>query len=681
MRPHRLILALLQTASTGFVPLGRSSFKGLGKTDNTDNAVNIIAAQDVTSNDSKNKSYSANAGVAIAFGDGVSFGVTAGASYGKGKSNTDTVTQHNSHVGSGGLTTIESGGTTTLAGGQVTGKRVEVDAKDLVITSLQDTSKAHSDQFDASLQVTVGYGFSASGSLAMSKSNADYASVGEQSGIIAGDGGYRVNVKNATNITGGIVTSSQQAEDAGLNSFTTGTLTTADVANHADYSASGFSIGGGISMNGSGGSGGSAANSKSNWTSQNPNSTAQGKASLSVNKSIGIGSDSDHDSSVTQAGINTRNITITDAAGQAATGKSVEQVKADVATNVVTDTVDANSGHIDNNYDAQAVQDEINLQVRVSQKFDQNRQEAKAEINKAVDDAKKVKEDIAQKLKDPSLTDDQKAILIATALDAQKTIDRLQIGGLILDSVAGALSAPTNSVTGIAANALAPGVASQIGQYFKDNDVRNTVDGGNRAGVGSTAHAIAHGLLAAAVAAAGGGSASDIVTSAITAGGSEVAMPVLSNYLYGTKDSDKLTAEQKSTLSAIVGLAGVATGATTGDATAMAQTAMSAQNAVENNWGEVGHYSTMATVLYLAGFSAQDAKAIALAAWAPDTDIRNAITVDNYASGLVGTGYQISEHALDGEDDPDKVIKLQKQLTGQVQAILSVINLSPAVAG
>ena len=256
-----------------------------------------------------------------------------------------------------------------------------MDAQDLIIESKQDTSKANSQQFDASLQVTVGYGVSASGSLSASKAKADYASVNEQSGILAGDGGYGVTVKNNTNLIGGIVTSSQAAEDAGKNSFSTGTLTSIDVQNHADYSATGFGVSGSGGINGTGEKGKYQTAQGSSKTETQPDGTTttvnpEGKAGATASKAVGFGHDSGHEASTTASGINTSNLTITNTAGQAATGKSADQIKAEVATGTTTDTVALNSGHIANNYDAQAVQDEINLQVKVTQAFDKTRQYA-----------------------------------------------------------------------------------------------------------------------------------------------------------------------------------------------------------------------------------------------------------------------------------------------------------------
>ena len=71
--------------------------------------------------------------------------------------------------------------------------------------------------------------------------------------------------------------------------------------------------------------------------------------------------------------------------GQNATGTSVEQIKAQVKTATTTDTVQANSGAITNNFDKDAVQKEIGLQVSVTQQFDTTRQGVKAEINKRID--------------------------------------------------------------------------------------------------------------------------------------------------------------------------------------------------------------------------------------------------------------------------------------------------------
>ncbi len=148
--------------------------------------------------------------------DGFAFGVTAGGNYGKGYGNGDETTWRGSHIGDKhSQTVIQSGGDTTLRGAQVQGKGITANVENLNIESLQDTMTYKGKQMNVSGQVTVGYGFSGSASYNQSKMNADYASVQEQSGLFAGDEGYQVNVRKHTDLTGGLITSTAQAEADG----------------------------------------------------------------------------------------------------------------------------------------------------------------------------------------------------------------------------------------------------------------------------------------------------------------------------------------------------------------------------------------------------------------------------------------------------------------------------------
>nr|WP_151804217.1 VENN motif pre-toxin domain-containing protein [Acinetobacter bereziniae] len=73
------------------------------------------------------------------------------------------------------------------------------------------------------------------------------------------------------------------------------------------------------------------------------------------------------------------------------------------------------------------------------------------------------------------------------------------------------------------------------------------------------------------------------MTAGLSAGGAEAATPVLSNFLYG-KDAKDLTADEKSTISAINGLVASGVGATTGDVSSTVQSGQVAQVAVEDNF-------------------------------------------------------------------------------------------------
>ena len=347
-----------------------------------DNDINLLAAKQAHQERSTNKSSGFNAGVAIQIGSGISLGITAGGNYGKGYGNGDETTYTYTHVGdTNSQTTLESGATTSLKGAQVQGKGVKLDAQNLKIESLQETLTYKGKQMNVSGQVTVGYGFSASGSYNQSKMNADYASVVEQSGIYTGDDGYQVNVQNHTDLKGGLITSSQTAEDNGKNHFETGTLSYSDIWNHADYSGSSFGVGGGFSMGGGdkpkeiGGMKLTSfgQNAEVTKVNQDGTKTTEMQGKMSGNVSVGIGHDSEHDSSVTQSGINTVNINIRDENLQfEKTGKTVETTKVEVKTDITTESAVENSGKLAQNFDKEKVLKELNIQVKVTQDFREN---------------------------------------------------------------------------------------------------------------------------------------------------------------------------------------------------------------------------------------------------------------------------------------------------------------------
>ncbi|MDP0368607.1 hemagglutinin repeat-containing protein [Glaesserella parasuis] len=382
-----------------------------------DGDVNILAADENHLERSKNKSSGFNVGVAIQIGGGLSAGITAGGNVAKGYGNGESQAWVASQVGSeNSKTTIESGKDTNVIGSQVKGKRVEVSAENLNIESLQDTARYEGKQESVSGQVTVGYGASAGGSYSKSKVNSNYASVKTQAGIYAGDEGYDIHIKEHTELTGGLVTSTDKAETEGKNRFSTGTLNATDIENHADYKGSGISVSGSVAMNfdtplgnrenGIAQSNKQAVNEKGekiyldsqgNETTEaktggqaNQAKLATGLASLTGGVNIGYGSDGDSQRSRTKSGINTANIDIRDSqAQQTKTGKTVEEIRAQVKTEIHTDNAESHSGKLENRFDKAAVQNELDYQVKVLQEFDKNRKEVtdyfykKAEENRA----------------------------------------------------------------------------------------------------------------------------------------------------------------------------------------------------------------------------------------------------------------------------------------------------------
>ena len=329
-----------------------------------DGGINIQAAKNTHSEHSRNSNKGWNAGVSLNFGSGISLGITAGGNKGKGYTDAEQTTYRHSHVGSKeGPTVVMSGGDTNIKGAQVTGKGIAVRAANLNIESLQDTADYHSRQQNIKGQVTVGYGASASGDYSKSKINAEHRSVSEQSGLFAGDDGFDVQVGGHTQLTGGIITASQSAEDEGKNRFQTATLTHSDIQNHSRYEGKSFGLGASVAVSGQ-----TLGQGEQNNPQESHLKTVADKNGTS--SSVGYGNDSDSQSSVTRSGINTQNISITDEDKQIQlTGKTAEESKAQIHTDTTTETAQELSGSLKNIFNQAAVQSELDLQVQVTKEF------------------------------------------------------------------------------------------------------------------------------------------------------------------------------------------------------------------------------------------------------------------------------------------------------------------------
>ncbi|KES12543.1 putative hemagglutinin (DUF638), partial [Snodgrassella alvi SCGC AB-598-P14] len=339
-----------------------------------------------------------------------------------------------------------------------------------------------------------------------------------------------------------IITSASAAEAEGKNSLITGSLTSSDIKNHSDYSGSSIGIG-------------ASGNYHGGWDNSSINNQT-GESVSNVKGTVGYGSDSGHTSSITHSGINTGNIIITDeVVQQQKTGKTVAETIAAIHTDISSEDYADKAGYLHNNFDKDKVQKELDLQREISQEFSDNMQTASAIINSKKDALK-------EKLKNTALSPEERE-------KYEKELSQWNAGGLLLNVIGAGLSAPTNSIGGIVAATASPIVSYQIGQYFKGKDAE-----------GSTAHLVAHAVVGAAVAAAGGNNA---LAGGLAAAGTEALAPVVSKWLYG-KESKDLTADEKATVSSIIGLAGAATGAAVGGSMAdVAQGNQAGHTAVDNN--------------------------------------------------------------------------------------------------
>ncbi|HIH2643119.1 TPA: hemagglutinin repeat-containing protein, partial [Burkholderia cenocepacia] len=277
--------------------------------------VNLQAAENTSSQHGTNSGSSASVGVSVTVGAKTGVALTAGVAGNRGNADGDSSTWTNTHVTAGNQLAIQSGGDTNLKGAVASGKQVIADVGGgLNIDSLQDKDHYGSKQQNAGVSVSVcppPCVSSVAGSVGQTKMNSDYASVIEQSGIKAGDGGFQVDVKGNTDLKGGVIASSDKAVQDNLNKLTTGTLTHSDIENHASYDASSVGLSGGY---------GGTIGKDQKGTADNVNpvpgtSLPKGDGGLQVAPPVALSASGDANST-TKSGIGGGTITITDGAKQ-----------------------------------------------------------------------------------------------------------------------------------------------------------------------------------------------------------------------------------------------------------------------------------------------------------------------------------------------------------------------------
>ena len=124
--------------------------------------------------------------------------------------------------------------------------------------------------------------------------DSNYQSVGTQSGIRAGDGGFQVNVQGDTTLVGGSITSTDKAVSEGKNSFQTGgTLTTSDIQNKAEYSAQ--SVGVSVGTSGASAGIGSMGSNASSTTTAAISGIAGNQGARTGDAESGVKNDFDKD--------------------------------------------------------------------------------------------------------------------------------------------------------------------------------------------------------------------------------------------------------------------------------------------------------------------------------------------------------------------------------------------------
>ena len=464
---------------------------------------------------------------------------------------------------------------------------------------------------NASGSVTVGYGASVGGSFNKSKINADHASVNEQAGIYAGDEGYDINVNKHTDLKGALITSTQKAEADGKNHFSTGSLTHSDIENHSNYSGSSFGVSGSVAANfntpfGENGAaqstkqatdkdgnllytdknGNTTVNSKGVDGKENTKKLAEGKESLQFSYGMGYGKDSDSQSSTTKSGINTQNIIIKDEAEQLKrTGKTVQEEIAAIKTDITLDSAPSQSGKLENRFNKDDVQKELDFQREVTEKFGQNVAEAGSLLaNKFGEEAKAKRHEAAIALEEAEKAkaennNETNQALAKQARDNFETASRKakewETGGsqrLIIDSALNVIS------TALAGRPAAEVVASGLSPAVNNQIKKATTDA--KGNVNTALNLTAHALWGAVEAYAGN---RNVAAGAAGAAGGEAAAHFLASTLYN-KSPEKLSEEEKRTVSSLSQVAaGIAGGSLSDSSDGAIIAAKTAKDSVENN--------------------------------------------------------------------------------------------------
>ncbi|HIE4199062.1 TPA: hemagglutinin repeat-containing protein, partial [Burkholderia cenocepacia] len=505
-----------------------------------------------------NSGSSASVGVSFTVGDKSGIAFTAGVAGNRGNADGDSSTWTNTHVTAGNQLAIQSGGDTNLKGAVVSGKQVVADVGgNLNIESLQDKDHYDSKQQSAGISASVcapplcAGKSSVAGSVGQTKMNSDYASVIEQSGIKAGDGGFQIDVKGNTDLKGGVIASSDKAVQDNLNKLTTGTLTHSDIENHASYDASSVGLSGGY-----GGTIGKDQKGTADNVNPVPGTSVPSKGGVSVAPPVVMGASGDA-SSTTKSGVSGGTVTITDGAKQQ---QLTGETAAEAVANINRDTSNTSSA-LAPIFDKDKIQAGFDI---TSQFINQ--------VGTFVDNRLKEADAAQAAAKNPNLTPEQR-------LQAQQQADQLTAewgpGGTYRQVLSALTAAAGGNVTGGAGQFAQAGVvnylqqqgASYIGKLVENGTVTE----------GSPLHAALHAIVGCAGAAASSQSCG--------AGAMGAAASSLLTNLFAPPTPDMTEQEKEAKQNLISSIvAGVAAESGVGGASGAATTTTSATAAAQNNW-------------------------------------------------------------------------------------------------
>ena len=234
------------TIAAGSEDTAKGNINAIGETIQGQN-VTLAASHDIdlgagTNTQTIRNDYSSKgASLGVTISGGAITGVDGSFHSIKDKGTTAATTHTGTTVSAEDTLSVQSGKDTTITGSQINGHTVKADVGgNLHITSLQDTNVYEGDSS------SIGGGFSkkevapniiASGSSLSAGTgdmDSDYASVTQQAGIYAGEGGFTIHVEDNTQLKGAVIASQAKANK---NELDTGSLTMENIENKAEYSA------------------------------------------------------------------------------------------------------------------------------------------------------------------------------------------------------------------------------------------------------------------------------------------------------------------------------------------------------------------------------------------------------------------------------------------------------------
>ena len=307
---------------------------------------------------------------------------------------------------------------------------------------------------------------------------------------------------------------------------------------------------------------------------------------LNLKPALVYSKDSNSQSSTTKSGINTQNIIIKDEAEQLKrTGKTVQEEIAAIKTDITTESAQSQSGKLENRFNKDDVQKELDFQREVTEKFGPNVAEAGSLLaNKFGEEAKAKRHEAAialeeaEKAKAENNNETNRA-LVKQARDNFETASReakeWETGGsqrLVIDSALNVIS------TALAGRPAAEMVASGLSPAVNNQIKKATTDA--KGNVNTALNLTAHALWGAVEAYAGN---RNVAAGAAGAASGEVAAHFLASTLYN-KSPEKLSEEEKRTVSSLSQVAaGIAGGTLSDSSDGAIIAAKTAKNAVENN--------------------------------------------------------------------------------------------------